>query len=79
MTLSDIAPYILIAFIIFLNIALWTSFSKKGANQFFDLWRKAGTSIQKPWEKEDKNLQELSTRVEKLKQEKSDKNHDSVL
>lgn len=68
MTLSDLAPYLFVAFIVLLNISLWTSFRKKGASQFFDLWRKAGNSYKGPWEKEDLDLLELSARVQQLRQ-----------
>ncbi len=78
MTLSDIAPYLVVVFVVLLNIGLWSTLRSKKAHQHFDLWRKAGTSIQKPWAKEDKNLQELSERVKSLRQNsKEDQNKDS--
>lgn len=75
MTFSDIAPYLLVAFIVFLNIALWTSFRNRGANKQLDLWRKTLNSMQNPWEKEDKNLHELSDRVQNLRKNSPD-DHD---
>jgi hypothetical protein len=68
MTTSDLALYLFVGFIVLLNIVLWTSFRRKGTSQFFDMWRKAGTSYKGPWEKEDRNLQELSARVQQLRQ-----------
>jgi hypothetical protein len=68
MTLMDIAPYLVVVFIVFINIALWSSLRSRGTQQHFDLWRKAGSSLQKPWAKEEKNLQELADRVKNLRQ-----------
>lgn len=68
MRLMDIAPYLLVGLIIFINIALWSMFKGKGTRQHMDLWRKAGSTLQKPWEKEDRSLQELSERVKHLQE-----------
>jgi hypothetical protein len=66
MTISDIAPYLLIALIVVINLALWASLSSKSTRSQFDLWHKATMSLQKPWEKENKDFQELNERVKAL-------------
>jgi hypothetical protein len=68
MTLTDVAPYLLVGFILLVNIALWSSLSGKKSQRQMDMWQKVTKTIQKPWEKEDKNFQELSERVAKLRQ-----------
>lgn len=64
---SDVAPYALIAVILLINIFLWVSLRSRGTREQFDLLRKAGKTLQKPWEKEDRALQELSEKVSQLK------------
>ena len=72
MTLSDIAPYLVAAFILLLNIVLWTSIRKKKPGGFWETWTRAGKSLQNPWEKEDREYRQLSALVEEFKQQKTD-------
>jgi hypothetical protein len=80
MTLTDVAPYLLVGFILLVNIALWSSLSGKKSQRQMDMWQKVTKTMQKPWEIEDKNLKELSERVKNLRQKSSsttdDENND---
>jgi hypothetical protein len=71
MILSDIVPYLVAAFIILMNIVLWSSIRKKKPGSFWETWTRAGKSLQKPWEKEDRKYRQLSALVEKFKQQKT--------
>jgi hypothetical protein len=75
-------PVLVIAVIVILNIALWSSLGGKKNTKNTDQWMKINRSIQKPFEKEDHALQELSERVSLLKQKpnnaiESDRNDQS--
>jgi hypothetical protein len=72
LTLSDIAPYLLVAIIVLINFALWASLRSRATRDQFDMLRKAGKSLQKPWEKEDKAMQELSEKVKLLNKTRED-------
>jgi hypothetical protein len=66
LSLSDIAPFLLIAIIVFINIALWASLRSRATHYQIDLLREVAKTIRKPWEKEDSAMQELSERVKRL-------------
>ncbi len=66
MTLAELAPYILIGIILVSNIALWVSMGSSKSRARMDIWGKAGLSLQKPLEKEQKKLSELNDRVRSL-------------
>lgn len=61
-------PVVVVAIIVVINIALWTSLSGKKAVKNSARWTQISQSIQKPFEKEDMLLKELSERVNRLKQ-----------
>ncbi|BCY16282.1 MAG: hypothetical protein GYA12_08270 [Chloroflexi bacterium] len=61
-------PVMVVAIIVVINIALWTSLSGKKAVKNSARWTQISQSIQKPFEKEDMLLKELSERVNRLKQ-----------
>lgn len=67
-----LVPLLLVAFIVVINIALWTSFSGKTTSKDTEKWKKISRSIQNPFEKEDNSLKELSERVSRLKQKSMD-------
>jgi hypothetical protein len=71
-SLAEIAPYIVVIVIVLINIALWASIRSRSTQDQFDLLGKAGKSIRKPWEKEDKAIQELSEKVRQFKTNKDD-------
>lgn len=64
--LSEFAPYVLIGVFVLINIALWASLFSKSTHEQIDMLRKAGKTMQKPWDKEDKAFHELSDRVKRL-------------
>jgi len=75
-------PVLVVAVIVILNVALWSSLSGKKTTKNSEQWTKISRSIQKPFEKEDNALQELSERVSLLKQKpnnviESDRNDQS--
>jgi len=75
-------PVLAVAVIVILNVALWSSLSGKKTTKNSDQWMKISRSIQKPFEKEDASLKELSERVNRLKQKstntiESDRNDQS--
>jgi uncharacterized membrane protein (DUF106 family) len=70
-SLSDIAPYLLVAIILLINLALWGSLRSKSTRDQLDILR-AAKSLQKPWEKEDRAMQELSEKVKKLNADRED-------
>jgi len=75
-------PVLAVAVIVILNVALWSSLSGKKTTKNSDQWMKISRSIQKPFEKEDTSLKELSERVNRLKQKstntiESDRNDQS--
>jgi len=71
-SISEFTPYLLIAFILIINIALWASLRSRSTHDQIDMLRKAGKAIQKPWEKEDNAMCELSERVKSLRLIKDD-------
>ena len=71
-SLSEFTPYLLVAFILIINIALWTSLRSRSTHDQIDMLRKAGKTMQKPWEKEDSAMHELSERVKELRPNKDD-------
>ncbi len=71
MTLIDLAPYLLVLIILLINIALWSSFKRNKGNRQLEFWQKVGSTLQKPWEKEDRTYRELSERVKNLKEKPS--------
>jgi hypothetical protein len=72
LSLSDIAPYLLVAFILVINIALWASFKNSETRGQLDMLRKAGRTLRNPFEKEDAALKELSQKVNALKTDRED-------
>ncbi len=75
-------PFLVAAVIVVINIALWSSLSSKKTTRDSARWAQISHSIQKPFEKEDALLKELSVRVNRLKQKpdnsmESDKNDQS--
>jgi hypothetical protein len=72
LSLAEIAPYLLIAVIVLINIALWASLRSRGTLNQIEMLRKAGKTMQKPWDKEDNALRELSERVKRLHSDKED-------
>jgi len=75
-------PVLAVAVIVILNVALWSSLNSKKTTKNSDQWMKISRSIQKPFEKEDASLKELSERVNRLKQKstntiESDRNDQS--
>lgn len=75
-------PVLVVAVIVIINIALWSSLSSKKATRDSARWAQISQSIQKPFAKEDAILKELSERVSRLKQapdnsNESDKNDQS--
>jgi hypothetical protein len=75
-SISEIAPYLLVAIVVLINVALWASLRSRATQDQFDLLRKAGKTLQKPWEKEDRAMRELSEKVKELKPEKNDVQND---
>jgi hypothetical protein len=67
LSISEIAPYLLVAVVVLINIALWASLRSRATQDQFDMLRKAGKTLQKPWEKEDRAMRELSEKVKELK------------
>lgn len=67
MTLLDLAPYLLVILVLFINIALWSSLKRKKGSRQVEFWQKVGATLQKPWEKENIEYRELSERVRNLK------------
>jgi len=57
---------------VLINLALWASLRSKSTRDQFDILRKAGKSLQKPWEKDDRAMQELSDKVKKLNAARED-------
>lgn len=75
-------PVLLVAVIVVINIALWSSLSSKKVTKDSARWAQISRSIQKPFEKEDAILKELAERVNHLKQKpdnstESDRNEHS--
>ncbi|NLF50439.1 MAG: hypothetical protein GX577_04825 [Leptolinea sp.] len=79
MTLIELAPYILIGLVLAINIVLWASIVGKKNQSGMKIWRNASFSLNKPWEKEEKELRELNDRVKSLKSagHKSEKAQDT--
>jgi hypothetical protein len=82
MTRETIVLILVIAVIVILNIALWSSFVGKKKTKNSARWEQINRSIQTPFAKEDASLKELSERVDRLKQKsivtsESDKNEQS--
>ena len=75
-SISEIAPYLLVAVVVLINIALWASLRSRATQDQFDMLRKAGKTLQKPWEKEDRAMRELSEKVKELKPGKNDIQND---
>jgi hypothetical protein len=69
---SELVPFLFIGFIVVINIALWASLRSRTTHDQMDLLHKAGQSIQKPWEKEDRAMRELSEKVKDLNPGKKD-------
>lgn len=82
MTREMIVLVVVIAVIVILNIALWSSFIGKKKTKNSAQWEQFNRSIQTPFAKEDASLKELSERVDRLKQKsivtsESDRNDQS--
>jgi hypothetical protein len=75
-SISEIAPYLLVAVVVLINIALWASLRSRATQDQFDMLRKAGKTLQKPWEKEDRAMRELSEKVKEIKPGKNDIQND---
>jgi hypothetical protein len=75
-TFSEIAPYLLITFIVIINIALFASLRSQATRDQLDMLHKAGKTFQKPWEKDDRVMQELSQKVKLLHPDKEDIQND---
>ncbi|MEI8131147.1 MAG: hypothetical protein WCG34_01860 [Leptolinea sp.] len=72
LSLPEIAPYLLIAIIVLINLALWASLRNRATHDQIEMLRKASKIMRKPWEKEDRALLELSERVKNLRSRKDD-------
>jgi len=72
LSLPEIAPYLLIAIIVLINLALWASLRNRTTHDQIEMLRKASKIMRKPWEKEDRALLELSERVKNLRSRKDD-------
>jgi predicted negative regulator of RcsB-dependent stress response len=68
MTRETIVLILVIALIVIMNIALWSSFIGKKKTKNSARWEQINRSIQTPFAKEDSSLKELSERVDRLKQ-----------
>jgi FtsZ-interacting cell division protein ZipA len=82
MTRQTIVLILVIAVIVILNIALWSSFAGKKKTKNTARWEQINRSIQTPFAKEDASLKELSERVNRLQQKsivtsESDRNDQS--
>ncbi len=77
MSWMDLAPYLLVLLILIINIALWSSFKRNKGSREIEFWQKVGSTLQKPWEKEDKKYRELAERVKNLKEKSSQEGQSS--
>lgn len=78
--MSNISPlgWVLIAFLaimmISLNVGLLMSLRQKKTQQPDNVFTRMGHTIQHPWEKEDKQLEDLARQVNQLRRDNTDKN-----
>jgi hypothetical protein len=76
LTFSEIAPYLLIILVVIINVALFASLRSQSTRDQLDMLHKAGKTFQKPWEKDDRAMQELSQKVKLLHPDEEDIQND---
>ena len=67
---SWIVLFLLVVFVLGLNLVLLKALRKKNGFSEIDLFLKAGKRIRQPWKTEEDQLNELNVLVEKLKARK---------